>query len=45
VNLEMAKVPGATQKDFGRIMGPLSKQFKGRVEPDVLMTAIKSKLV
>lgn len=45
VNMELAKVPGATQKDFGRIMGPLSKQFKGRVEPDVLMTAIKSKLV
>lgn len=45
IETELAKVPGATQKDFGRIMGPLSKQFKGRVEPDVLMTAIKSKLV
>jgi uncharacterized protein YqeY len=45
VNVEMAKVPGATQKDFGRIMGPLSKQFKGRVEPEVLMTAIRAKLV
>jgi hypothetical protein len=45
VEAELAKVPGATQKDFGRIMGPLSKQFKGRVEPEVLMTAIRAKLV
>jgi hypothetical protein len=41
---EFAKVPGATQKDFGRLMGPLSKQFKGRVEPEVLMAAIRAKL-
>lgn len=44
VAAELAKVPGATQKDFGRIMGPLSKQFKGRAEPDALMAAIRSKL-
>lgn len=44
VAAELAKVPGATQKDFGRIMGPLSKQFKGRVEPEVLMASIRAKL-
>jgi hypothetical protein len=44
VEAEFSKVPGATQKDFGRIMGPLSKQFKGRVEPEVLMNAIRAKL-
>lgn len=44
VTAEFAKVPGATPKDFGRIMGPLSKQFKGRVEPEALMAAIRAKL-
>jgi hypothetical protein len=44
VEVEFSKVPDATQKDFGRIMGPLSKQFKGRVEPEVLMNAIRAKL-